>query len=62
MSPGLAYWRDRWHVYREDQGQPASAVWDVVEVAGDIAYALARPVDDANEALRRAMGERKAQP
>jgi hypothetical protein len=55
LAPGVAYWRARWHVYREDQGEPAGAVWDVVEVAGDMAYALSQPVDDSDATLRRVL-------
>ena len=61
LQTGVAYWRARWHVYREDQGDPAGAVWDVVEVAGDIAYALAQPPDQSDATLRRVLRRKEEQ-
>lgn len=61
LEPGVAYWRARWHVYREDQGDPAGALWDVVEVAGDMAYALAQPPDQSDATLRRVLRQKEKQ-
>ena len=61
LEPGVAYWRARWHVYRENQGDPAGAVWDAVEVAGDIAYALTQPPDQTDTTLRRVLRQKKEQ-
>jgi len=61
LGPGVAYWRARWHVYREDQGEPPGAFSDVVEVAGDIGHALAQPLDKVDATLRRLSLGRKEQ-